>query len=187
MGLKLTAGISGSCAVLGGAIGYAYAGIEGATHGSKIGVAAGTRIACLAANNQEKEKTTPQDSKCGAEDKSERKSLRETRNKEFMLVAEKTGLAIQKVCELGGACLKELADTWSKMALTGYAINLGYTNSVIFLDHFENHCQSAFESINCAAIASTHLSTNALLVTCFLCAGFQVYRVATNKGDRNVG
>ncbi len=187
MGLKLTAGISGSCALIGGAVGYAYAGMDGAAEGGKIGIAAGARIASLATNNQEKEKTTTQNSKCGAEEKAERKSLREARHKEFMLVAEKTGLSIQKVCELGGACLKELADTWSKMALTGYAINLGYTNSVIFLDHFENHCQSAFDSINCAAIASTHLSTNVLLVTCFLCVGVQVYRVATNKGDKNVG
>jgi len=179
-GLMIKTGLAGTFGIIGGAIGYGIGGSKVALEGGKLGMATGTRIAgFLGAPEDKKEevKASPTDSK--TEKVISKTGIDANSQKELVAIAEKTGTAIQRVCEIGGKCIEDLADVWSKMALTGYAISIGFSGSITALEHFDKHCDAALQSINCAAMSATHLSTNALLVCCFICVGMQVYKIAT--------
>lgn len=196
MSVYLTAGLTGTGAIVGGAIGYGVGGIKGATEGGKMGAAAGTRIAILAKGGKTKDSISPASEAKTSETGSETSTTEKTSKvlpitsageKQLLSIAEKSSEAIMKVCKTGGRCIEELADVWSKMALSGYAISIGFSGSVTALEHYDKYCDTALQSINCVAMSATHLSTNALLVTCFICIGYKVFCVLTTPEVKNNG
>ncbi len=161
--LKNTTLFAGITSTIGAGIGFACGGTQGMINGAKIGGALGLQGALI--TNAEKN------------NKVQGRKIEKLTDKTGDAI-QKTGRAIEKIGNSASIAILKIADTWSKLALTGYAISIGLSGvkqSMLIQDEL---CASAFESINCAALSLTTLSLNMLTIASVLAVGRQLYKMA---------
>jgi hypothetical protein len=76
------------------------------------------------------------------------------------VVLDKTGESMQKFMNVAGVALEQIADTWSKVFLCGYAIHKTLGSSDYAIEIYSKHCTTMFDSLNCTSLSMTNLSLN---------------------------
>ena len=70
-----------------------------------------------------------------------------------------------------------IADIWSKMALTGYAISIGLSGVQQSSLNYSRVCDSMIQSVQCFSLGMTDLSLNTLVAGSTTMLGYQVWKM----------
>lgn len=153
--LKPAAMLTAFTSMVGGGLGFAVAGPAGIVPGAKIGGALGIQTVVVGKAEE------------GVD----------AAGRKIDKLVDKAEGAVERIANLAEKSLMNIADVWSKMVLTGYAISIGMSGVKESMIMQNELCKSAFESINCSALALTTLSLNMLTVVSVIAIGRQVYKM----------
>jgi hypothetical protein len=78
---------------------------------------------------------------------------------------------------VAGVALEQIADTWSKVFLCGYAVSTTLGSSNVAMGMYKEHCSSMFDNLNCASISLTGTSLNLTAVFMGIVMAKKIYDV----------
>lgn len=142
-------------ALFGGAVGGVVGGPVGAIEGAKVGAALGVQTAVA---------TKAGDAGDALAAKAE-------------VVLDKTGESVQKFVGVAGVALEQIADTWSKVFLCGYAVSTTLGSSNVAMGMYNTHCKSMFDNLNCVSISLTGTSLNISAIFIGMVMAKKIYEV----------
>jgi hypothetical protein len=153
--IKPMAVISAVGAGIGGALGFAVAGPAGALVGAKAGGALGVQAAVV---NKAEEGV-------------------DAVGRQVNRLGNTANAAVERVADVAANAIQNIADVWSKLALAGYALQVGMGTLQQNMALHAQFCTSAFESLNCVSLSLTNISINAGIGIIAIGMGMSVYRM----------